>query len=447
MDKLRDFADQGSMDDAAEAHDGVDAPPAIGTDERRMHVRAYNAWAQMLGERSYPSIDDLDLDQLGDFGAHCVLLDFSAGVENPAISYLGDALRTECSIADDIHYISEVPSRSLLSRLTDHYLQIIANQAPIGFEAEFVNERNINIAYRGILLPFSSDDDTIDFMLGVINWKQVAEPDETAALEAEIEAALRAAPVLTAPAPVWADGPTAHAIDDNAQAEAIAASANLDGFGTDVAEPEADAGLGDWLAYARDAAAQAQEADARSHSALYAAIGRAHDFAIAADADPEGYAELLDDAGLAVQDRAPMTPIVKLVFGAAYDKTRITEYATILAHARREGLGRGALAPYLARYPGGVKALVKAERRQRTALPGAAGSRAEKAAETLRQVIPYGFVPCDGVAEEAEFVLFVARQISPGQFAMVGLVEGEAALLEKAMLRARTGEPAPRHPD
>jgi hypothetical protein len=34
-----------------------------------------------------------------------------------------------------------VPSRSLLSRLTDHYLQIIANSAPIGFEAEFVGQR------------------------------------------------------------------------------------------------------------------------------------------------------------------------------------------------------------------------------------------------------------------------------------------------------------------
>ena len=64
-----------------------------------------------------------------------------------------------------------MPSRSLLSRLTDHYMQIIANRAPIGFEAEFVNQRGENICYRGILMPFSSDGDTIDFIYGVINWK------------------------------------------------------------------------------------------------------------------------------------------------------------------------------------------------------------------------------------------------------------------------------------
>ena len=62
----------------------------------------------------------------------------------------------------------------LLSRITDHYMQIIANRAPIGFEAEFVNDRGINIMYRGILLPYSSDDDTIDFIYGVINWKEAA---------------------------------------------------------------------------------------------------------------------------------------------------------------------------------------------------------------------------------------------------------------------------------
>jgi hypothetical protein len=43
-----------------------------------------------------------------------------------------------------------VPSRSLLSRLTDHYLQIIANRAPIGSKAEFVSQRGVNTMYRGI---------------------------------------------------------------------------------------------------------------------------------------------------------------------------------------------------------------------------------------------------------------------------------------------------------
>ena len=130
----------------------TDPPSAIGTDERRMHVRAYNYWVSLLDGR------DLSVDRgsrpanISDFGPNSVLLDFTAGRENPAMPYIGTAIRDECGLDEDIQHIDEVPSRSLLSRLTDHYLQIIANRAPIGFEAEFVNQRG---AYH--LLPRHPD--------------------------------------------------------------------------------------------------------------------------------------------------------------------------------------------------------------------------------------------------------------------------------------------------
>ena len=127
----------------------VEAPPVIGTDERRMHVRAYNYWASLLNGRTYPSIEDLDPENLSDFGPHSVLLDFSTGGDNPAIAYLGGKLREECNLSSDVRTVDDVPSRSLISRLTDHYLQIIANCAPIGFEAEFVGA--LMIEFRQIV--------------------------------------------------------------------------------------------------------------------------------------------------------------------------------------------------------------------------------------------------------------------------------------------------------
>ena len=76
--------------------------------------------------------------------ANSVLLDFTCGRDNPAIPYIGAAIREECGLDEDTRTIADVPSRSLLSRLTDHYMQIIANRAPIGFEAEFANQREQN---------------------------------------------------------------------------------------------------------------------------------------------------------------------------------------------------------------------------------------------------------------------------------------------------------------
>ena len=355
MDTLRghDVAnDQDDFDYTADA--GIESAHAIISDERRMHVRAYNYWASLLGDRTLPSIEDLNPDQLEDFGPHSVLLDFSAGIDNPAIVYLGTALRQECEIDSSIGRINDVPARSLLSRLTDHYLQIIANAAPIGFEAEFINQRGAEILYRGILMPFSSDDDCIDFVYGVINWKEIASRDLTDDLVREVDEALRTAPAVRPVEPVWADGPTDEGLRPS---PALPADAPLALAGMEI--PAAGAPMADWLAFARDGAADACDGETRSRAALYRAIGLAYDFALATADAPDDYAALLAQAGIKVQARSPMTAIVKLVFGSTYDKTRITEYATALDHGWAAGMAPGSFADYLGTYAGGLKALVR----------------------------------------------------------------------------------------
>jgi hypothetical protein len=413
---------------------GIDAPPAVGVDERRMQVRAYNYWASLLADRAYPSVEDLDLDRAGDFGPHSVLLDFTAGIENPAIAFLGDRLRAESQIDPDVQYISQIPGRSLLSRLTDHYLQIIANRTPIGFEAEFVNDRAVTIMYRGILLPFSSDDDTIDFILGVINWKEAVPADEEEELQLSVDQAMRSAAPLTAPMPLWADGPDSGHIASDAT-PGFAAFDQLDELDPADAAPSApdeDADLADWLAAARETAERAIAADSRSRSALYQAVGKAWDFALVAETQPEAFAELLEDAGLSAQARAPMTPVVKLVFGAHYDKTRVAEYACVLGHARAEGVGRGELAAYLDRYPGGLKGVVKDVRARRR--PAAREDAAGTTLDALRRAHPAVILEHD--AGDAEFVVLIARTMPGGHIGIVAKAAEDAALVARLAKKA-----------
>jgi hypothetical protein len=414
MDSLRAFDEQPDYG-AAEEDGGIEAPPDIGLDERRMHVRAYNYWVSLLDGRPYPSIDDLEPDTLGDFGPNSVLLDFSDGGDDPKVSWLGEALGEECDLLGDIRRISDVPKRSLLSRLTDHYMQIIANRAPIGFEAEFVGQRGRNTMYRGILMPFSSTGETIDFIYGVINWKEIADSATASAIAEQAATALAAAAPVEA-SPIWADGP-------NAEPLALDAPAAWD-------EPELDlaAGLADRLCAARDSAEAARGADQRSHAALYRALSQAYDFALAAEADEAGYAELLDDAGLKAQARAPMTPVAKLVFGADCDKARLTEFAAALSWARRRQLPAGALRELLDR--DGLKALVLAERRARRPEPGPDAGEAARA--SLRAARPLGHVDLPG---PDEFVLLVARRDEVGGLAIVAPV-ADKALLERAIRKA-----------
>src|SRR3569623_3595113 len=95
------------------------APAEIGTDDRRMHVRAYNHWVSLLRGRAYPSIADLGPANYADFGPHSVLLDFTQGVEDPRLAFLGTALREEAGPDKSITHISQVPSRSMQSRQRD----------------------------------------------------------------------------------------------------------------------------------------------------------------------------------------------------------------------------------------------------------------------------------------------------------------------------------------
>ncbi|MGZ3196098.1 MAG: PAS domain-containing protein [Croceibacterium sp.] len=563
MDTLRgnfEALDDSHGIEPGEDESGRDAPPpSIGQDERRMQVRAYNHWASLLEDRNFPAIDHLEPDNLPDFGPYSVLLDFTGGIENPGITYLGGELAKECDIStSDLKTLADVPSRSLLSRITDHYMQILANQAPIGFEAEFVNQRGSTILYRGILLPFSTDDEAIDFIYGVINWKELADQHTSDELLLQVDQALESRPeglpkrLDDTPLTDWADGPgatvandiddapfelseeeaidlemieeddlpvsyaeglptfsgraedylddediddeadeddednglprpkfgslmsigggravTTHDVDETDDVELtgfaedddviVASDAAdfeyaddavmaLDGF--EIADEEAgpvggaiafgsldpaEMELGDWLAAAREMAAQARNSEDHTRNALYEAIGRAYDFSLAAADNPADFDELVTDSGLSVQDRAPMTPVVKLVFGADYDKTRLTEYAAALSHAHRIELPRGSLSDYLRGAEGGLKGVVRAERQLRRAESGkadpAADSRELLAAKlrdmpaiTLADIEPYG----------SEFALVMIRRSDSGEVVILGEVPEDATLVEKA---------------
>ena len=404
-------ADHAAPNESAPSQSDVAA--AIGGDERRMHVRAYNYWCSLLDGRDYPSIEDLEPGDIADFGPHSVLLDFTEGNDNPATPYIGSAVRAECDLAaEGVGTIADVPSRSLLSRLTDHYMQIIANRAPVGFEAEFDNQRGQSVCYRGILMPFSSDGDTIDFIYGVINWKTVG------------DSVLPSAP-LRAVLPPLDPEPEIEEGDENDEDELLLVTP------LEVGEGDEAPGLADHLSAARESADVCKAADGRSRAALYRALAMAYDFSVAARRVPEDYAEILDDAGVKAQARAPMTPIVKLVFGVDYDKTRLTEFAAALSHAERQDVEFGGFEAFVEACDGGLKGLVAAERKARRpdrveADPVALGKTA------LRHAAPIALAQ---LPTNQEFALVLTRRNADGVHEVVELV-ADTMMLDRALRRA-----------
>jgi hypothetical protein len=485
----------------------MDAPPVMGAGrERRISVRAYNYWVSMLAGREFPSVSDLNANDIAGFRDASILLDFSSGPSDPILRYIGKGLREESGLSTSEIKPDQVPGRSLLSRLTAHYLEIMANRAPIGFEAEFINTRGKLTFYRGILLPLSDDGKNINFIYGVMSWKEEAAMADSADARAALErSAMR--PIgqvddifnLSQPAPLALDtladdtldltpeaqAPTDdeeyldldHADDalvldsgesalelDAAAALAVDAEEPLDLIPdaldlTDFESVSADeevldlgvslqplsaaievddaavSRLADRLALARDAAEQIKTADSRTRSALYDALGEALAFYADASADPVSYAILLEDAGLKMQDRAPFTPTVKMIFGVDYDKTRLTEYAAALSYAQREDVQPAAFRDYLENFDGGLKGIVAAERQARALAQG--NRRVDRAADAKVRLTHTDVLATLGLTNipmtDDGYVLLIGRRNASGFVDVVAAVPPHKPTLDMVL--------------
>lgn len=424
--------------------EAMDAPPLVRFDERRMHIRAYNYWSSLLRDRSLPSIEDLNPQELQDFGSHSVLLDFTAGVEDPTIAFIGPALAAQCDIDTSVRRASQVPARTLLSRLTDHYLQIVANAAPIGFEAEFTNQRGVEVMYRGIMMPFSTRDDAIDFVYGVINWKEVATDALTESIIAQAEAASPVRVRTTDATAIWADGPSAQTIAATSVtdfAEDVPTDDALDLTSETITLPDQDTALADMLALARDAAMAAHAQEGRTRHALYRAVGLAHALAQVAAVRTEDYAALLADSGIAVQPRSPLTALVKLVFGTHYDKTRLAEFVCAIQFALDARMQPGALIAHLHATVGGLKGVVA---QVRAARRNEAPKEPHKAVARSRRVLKHApALPADQLAMDGEgLAVVIMRREADGSLAMVAALDGADQLAERVLTKAAKALPA-----
>jgi hypothetical protein len=220
---------------------------------------------------------------------------------------------------------------------------------------------------------------------------------------------------------VWEDGPLADPDAATPEVEEEEPAIEL----------EADAGLADRLWAARESAEVCKQQDGRSRAALYRALAMAYDFAVAAKRVPDDYSEILDDAGVKSQARAPMTPIVKLVFGIDYDKTRLTEFAAALSYAERENVDFGGFQDFVEQAEGGLKGLVAAERKARRP-DKPVEDKLEAGKVALRAASPLALAQ---LPTNQEFALVLTRRNANGVHEVVELV-ADAAMLDRALRNA-----------
>jgi len=167
--------------------------------------------------------------------------------------------------------------------------------------------------------------------------------------------------------------------------------------------------------------------DKGNRLSLYGALAAALAIYEAATLSEGAFDALLADVGLRAQKRAPFTPALKIVFGKDYDKTRLTEYASALSYAVRQGKTSESLPEFLSIMPGGIKGCVQKERAlKRTQAGTPEYNRHQEAIEKLQHAPA---VLLADITTDRDFCLILARQNKGGGIDVLGEADvGQTAL-------------------
>lgn len=334
--------------------------------ERRLHLRAFRYWEGLRKGREWPSLKDMSQEALHDFRRRSLLIDVSPA-DGPVIRYVGEDFEERLGgrVAPGTPYV-DIPEGSFLKHVADEYHEAMARYSAIYYEGEVLEPGNIKVSYRGSFMPMSDDGENIRFLYSVVGWQLDEEPQETA-LDTMLEECKQAAKAI--------------------------------------------------IHY-----------DGRSRETLYDALAQALGFYEATLEDPPSLETLLKNSGLKMQKRAPITPLLKLIFGKDYDKTRITEYAAALSYARRNGESPQTVSAFFSNTPGGIKGCVKLERIDRRAAGGnKTTDRYENAKELLRSNTPLSF---EDVSFDGEFGLLLVRKDESGNIDLVKNISDKEANIE-----------------
>ncbi len=371
-------------------------------------------WARLCGPEPYPRINGFDVEAVPGFGPHAFMLDLGHDPEDPLVRHLGQGLSVECAKTGAGRKLSEVPHGSLLARVANRYREVLDSKGPSEFEYEYASGPDRITLCRGLLLPFTAEGKTIDYIVGAVT-SRIVEVD---------------APYAGAETP-GRDGP----------AQAQDARGLLAVVETEVARDQARGKSPDTLRQSlrdcRTAVRKLAAADSRSHKALYAALERVYAFHFRAEDDPEAFGQLLAAAGLKSQVRAPFIPVVKLAFGSDYEKTRLSEYAAALSYAKRCGRTPSGFKSFLESQQGGLKGCVRAERAARRTARNGPKNTTEHANDLLHTVDSLGLITdIEGGADG--FVLILGRRSvgRPGVIEALRILDEPPSVVDAAAGRA-----------
>ncbi len=136
-------------------------------------MRLMAFWWDRRADRRFPSIEDFDPEALSDVWGHCFTLDPREPCEASAFRYVGDSIAAQSGLADSEISLDQVASNTLLDHATRNVKDVIAQRVPVIHSGQFVDTDGATVMFRSILLPLSTDQTSVDCVVGGARCKVV----------------------------------------------------------------------------------------------------------------------------------------------------------------------------------------------------------------------------------------------------------------------------------
>lgn len=138
--------------------------------EQRLTFRLLSYWSRVRAGRSMPSLGDVNIREISEIYHFTFTIEMATEDEDDRISYFGPELAAVFGQDYTGHYLSEALNDVMINNTIGFYDKVLADKEPHSESSEFyVDGREVR--YRSIILPCSSNDNDVDYLIGTTNYK------------------------------------------------------------------------------------------------------------------------------------------------------------------------------------------------------------------------------------------------------------------------------------
>lgn len=145
-------------------------PPPLKGQEQRMTFRLLSLWNRLRGERSMPSLADIDIHEIEEVWHSTFTIDVRGDESEHVFQYFGPDLATVFDNDYTGMELEDAMNDIMINNTIGYYDKVIQTKQPQSESSEFYMDGK-EVRYRSIILPLSSDDENIDFVFGTTNYR------------------------------------------------------------------------------------------------------------------------------------------------------------------------------------------------------------------------------------------------------------------------------------